>query len=132
MMSILRNSAIWSWVFFTWTVLLVVLNIIPNFTPESLQVEENRLLRTDYIEHFISFLLLTLFYFLSDRKFIPRRIFRNVWLVLLGGLVFSVFVEVLQIFVPGRTFNPVDMGLNISGLLCGIPVGKAVISLLFK
>ncbi len=123
-MNFITNKAFWSWIFVFWTVALVIMSIIPNSIPPSLQIGESSIVRTDYILHFISFLLLPIFYFLSGEKNIFRKISLNIWLTLIAGLVFAVLTETIQIYVPGRTFNILDMIWNIFGLLCGILAGK--------
>jgi len=123
MMWIIRNTVFWSKIFILWTLALLIFNVIPNFTPESLQMEETSPIRTDYIQHFLSFLVLSLLYFLSGKKTFLNRIFQSNWLILVAGITFAALVEGLQFYIPGRSFNPVDMILNVAGLLSGILPG---------
>jgi VanZ family protein len=52
----------------------------------------------------------------------------NIYLWLGAGLLFASITEIYQIIIPGRTYNPVDLGLNITGILAGIPLGKWIFS----
>jgi VanZ family protein len=45
------------------------------------------------------------------------KFFRHHGFALFAGLVFAVITEVYQIWIPGRAFNPVDMGLNVGGIV---------------
>jgi len=119
-MEILKNKLFWSRIFLVWVIALVVLNIIPNFTPESLIKEDSDIFRTDYIQHFLSFLALPVFYSLSGRRTFVDRYTEKLWLIIFCGILFAATTESLQIIVPGRSFNPVDLILNISGLITGI------------
>lgn len=123
-MTFITNKAFWSWIFIFWTFALVIMSIIPNSVPHALQIGESSIVRTDYILHFISFLVLPIFYFLSGEKNILRKISLNIWLTLIAGVIFAILTETIQIYIPGRTFNILDMIWNIFGLLCGILAGK--------
>ena len=128
-MHFLKNTRFWSFLFVFWVFSLIILNVIPNYTPPSLQMEESSFLRTDYLLHFLSFLMLPVFYYLSGRKTLVNRILKTSWPLILTGIFFAAFAEGVQIFVPGRSFNPVDMLFNVTGLLSGIPAGTFVQSL---
>ena len=125
----IRNKKFWSVIFVTWIFCLIILSVIPNFTPPSLQMEETSSMRTDYVLHFLSFLILSVFYFLSGRRNLIDRILKTSWSLILAGIFFAAFVEGIQLITPGRTFNPVDIFFNLTGLLSGIPLGKFLNSL---
>ena len=129
MLRIFISERFWSKVFILWMICLVVLNIIPNYTPESLQIKDMGHLRTDYIQHIVVFMLLTFFYFLAGNKAFINRFITSSWKLITAGVIFAAFAETLQFFVPGRTFNPVDLFLNITGLLLGIPIAYFVQSI---
>ena len=118
-MLLLKNKRFWSWIFIFWLVCLVVLSIIPNLTPESLQMKDESLLRTDYIQHLLVFLILPVLYYLSDGQTFIDRFISSPRVILFAGILFACFTEALQLAVPGRTFNPVDMLLNAMGVLAG-------------
>ena len=126
----IRNTRFWSLILVFWVCILIILNVIPNYTPPSLKLEEYSALRTDYVLHFLSFLILPVFYFLSGRKTLFDLILKTSWSLIIAGIFFAAFVEGIQIIVPGRSFNPLDMLFNVSGLLAGIPAGRFIIKLL--
>ena len=122
----IRNKTFWSWIFILWSFVIVILNIVPNYTPPALKTNEDSVIPTDYILHFLTFFLLPVFYFLSGKRMYLFKFHTNIWLIFVAGLIFAVLVEAIQMFVTGRTFNPVDIIFNICGLLCGIPAGKLI------
>jgi VanZ family protein len=125
----IRNNRFWAIIFVFWAIVLIILNVIPNYTPPSLQMEEAFTLRTDFILHFLSFLILSVLYFLSGNKTIIDKVLKTSWSLILLGILFAAFVEGVQLFIPGRAFNPLDILFNVTGFLAGIPTGKFVCSL---
>ena len=129
-MKILRNPRFWFLLLWFWIVTLLVLTSIPGGKgPEKFSGSN---FRWDYLEHFSFYLLLPVFYFPGRRNLSGERNFKTLIIPLLAGVAFCILTEVIQLWVPGRAFNPVDMALNISGLLIGIPVGRYLEKILFK
>lgn len=54
------------------------------------------------------------------------------WVVFIFGLAFSLFTEILQLFVEGRSFDLYDMVADSAGLLMGLLVAPMLIKLLTK
>lgn len=52
------------------------------------------------------------------------------YLVFLGGILFSLFTEVLQLPVEGRTFDPYDMAADGVGIIAGLLVSGPVLRIL--
>ena len=127
--TLIRNNRFWSVIFVLWVFTLIILNVVPNFTPPSVQMEEASSLRVDYALHFMSFLMLPVFYFLSGKKTVIDPFLKTSYSLILAGILFASFTESIQLFVPGRSFNPLDILFNVTGFLSGIPVGKFVNSL---
>lgn len=74
----------------------------------SVQIDE-KIIRLDYLCHFLGYAILT---WLLSKTY--KLNFNNV----LGLLLFSILSEGLQLFVEGRTVNPMDVASNIIGVLC--------------
>lgn len=55
---------------------------------------------------------------------------RYVW-AFIGGLVFSLITEIVQIFIEGRTFDWSDMVADAIGLIAGLTIGAWVVRKLF-
>ncbi|HWE52104.1 MAG TPA: VanZ family protein [Bryobacteraceae bacterium] len=48
---------------------------------------------------------------------------KRLWLPLLTGLILSVCVELVQLFVPGRTTSILDVMTNVTGTVAGLGLG---------
>jgi VanZ family protein len=57
--------------------------------------------------------------FLWLRSFVRSHKFSS-YLIIVGILLVSIFDEVLQSFIPGRTASINDVGLNLIGIILGI------------
>jgi VanZ family protein len=104
--------------FATWTVMLVLLSVWPytdTTTKQSLSE-----FRWDYLEHFGFYFILTFLYILwrSDLNYSIR--IKELIIFLFSGFIFSCLSEYVQIFIPGRSFNIIDMLFNIAGIILGI------------
>jgi len=107
--------------FWLWVVVLYILTVLPGEKgPEKFSQSP---IRWDYIEHFFLFSAIPVLFFLSDRAGFRCRSWKSSLMLAAAGLIYAVVAEVQQIWVPGRAFNPVDLILNLSGLLAGIPAG---------
>ncbi|HYW95357.1 MAG TPA: VanZ family protein [Bacteroidales bacterium] len=116
--------------FYVWVVTLYVLTALPGKSgPEKFSDSP---IRWDYFEHFFLFMGIPVVYFLSGGAGIKAKTARSGMLLIAAGLVYAVLAEVQQIIVPGRAYNPVDLSLNLSGFLIGIPVGRYFGKIMWK
>jgi len=104
--------------FFIWTILLILLSVIPN--SDSLLDQDISEFRWDYLEHFVFYFILTFFYIFwrSNQKYTIR--ITELILFLIAGFIFCWLTEYIQIFIPGRSFNILDMASNMAGMIAGI------------
>ncbi len=72
----------------------------------------------DKIVHFIGFACMAVFSLGAGRG---SSYWKRAFLVAVV-LLFGVFIEVVQFYIPYRTFNPVDIAANLFGMLFGILV----------
>jgi glycopeptide antibiotics resistance protein len=107
----LNNQRLQEWLFLIWFFVIMVLSVIPDNTPDHFQIEGYEF-RLDYLKHFFVFLPLG-FLLLSLRR---PGIFAT---ILTGVLVVSI-PEVIQYFLPYRTFNPMDLAFNAIGFIFGV------------
>jgi VanZ family protein len=99
-----------------WVILVIVLAIIPDL-PVPMIGGKPIPLRLDYPVHFLEHLLLA---FLAMVSFITNPAQkRNISLVLYALIIFALVVEVIQVFLPFRSFELKDLGMNIAGILTG-------------
>ena len=98
--------------------------------PGKEQTDEAFGFRLDYPEHFIVYMLIPVFYYLSRGAYL-QKIFRDAYYVFLLGMLFSILTEIQQYYIEGRAFNMIDLALNVAGFLVGIPAGRFVKKLVF-
>jgi hypothetical protein len=107
------------WLFWGWLILVLVLNVVPlgNETNRGLSGNKIFKFRMDYVVHSLTFLVFAWIWVLGKIKNVCW--FEGNEVLKFGGIVFisAVVIELLQIFIPYRTFNPMDMIVNIVGAL---------------
>jgi VanZ family protein len=108
----------WSAAFFGWTVLLLIASVIPTtgLEPEGGSKSD---FRWDYPLHFIVFLILPLLFIYWRNSTGAGNRKRELTWFLLAGTIYAGFTEVIQLFIEGRSFNPVDLLYNILGVITG-------------
>ncbi len=107
----------WPTAFFGWAVVLVILSIIPtsSFIYKSNDPDK---FRWDYVEHFGVFVVFGILFGLWRRKLSTNKNREFIWFLIMGS-IYAASTEVLQLFVDGRTFNPIDLYMNLGGLMLG-------------
>ena len=99
--------------------MVVILNVVPleNETNRSLSSNKIFQFRLDYVVHSLSFLVFAWIWVLGKIKDVCW--FESYEVLKFGGIIFVwvVGIELLQIFVPYRTFNPMDMMANLFGAI---------------
>ncbi len=96
-----------------WMIVIVILSIIPMNQETKIEIGGTPF-RLDYLEHFGVFFILGFLYVLSSKKDLPKYINKISILI-----IYAVITEIIQLFIPGRTFNPWDLIYNILGLVVG-------------
>jgi len=108
----------WTAAFFGWAALLLITSLVPTTGLEPKSGGESTF-RWDYPFHFIVFLILALLFawwWKSNKAGNSRGAIS--WF-LAGGTVYAMLTEGIQLFVEGRSFNPVDLFYNVLGVLIG-------------
>ena len=112
----------WTMLFWGWLIVVLALNVVPlgNETNRSLSSNKLFKFRLDYVVHSLTFLVFAWIWVLGKIKDVCW--FESYEVLKFGGIVFvaAVWIELLQIFVPYRTFNPMDMIANIFGAILTI------------
>jgi len=100
-----------------WVSVIIVLSIIPGIPDHDIKVRGFEI-RMDYIEHFVVFAVLAvLLKFSRSNNINNKKRWLNIGLNIIFGLSFSYLVEFVQIYIPGRTYNPVDFIYNMGGFI---------------
>jgi VanZ family protein len=115
----------WATGFFGWAAVIMALSVLP--TNELIKKSnEGSSFRWDYLEHFGVFVIFALLFGFWRSSLFTQRNRELLWFLVLGG-VFAAFTEVIQLWVAGRTFNPLDLLFNLGGLLIGMAITRIYI-----
>ena len=106
--------------YYIWSAVIVVLMLIPVAGIGSTELGNIRF-RTDYLLHAIAFFPLPLAAWLAcNLRSVPHTAgFAGLVSV---SVILGIGTEFLQIMVPGRSFNYMDIIFNITGIVSGIIV----------
>jgi len=109
--------------FWGWLIVVLILNVVPLGNELNQDLTTKRFVfRLDYVVHLLTFLVFAWIWVLGKIKDVCW--FESYEVLKFGGIVFvsAIGIELLQIFIPYRTFNPMDMIANLFGailtLLC--------------
>ncbi len=107
------------WLFWGWLMVVLILNVVPlgNETNRGLSGNKIFQFRLDYVVHSLTFLVFAWIWVLGKIKNVSW--FESYEVLKFGGIVFvsALVIELLQIFLPYRTFNPMDMMANLVGAI---------------
>jgi len=106
------------WLFWGWLIIVVFLNVVPLGNELNQDLTTKRFVfRLDYVVHSLTFLVFAWIWVLGKIKNVCW--FESYEVLKFGGIVFvsAMVIELLQIFVPYRTFNPMDMIANLFGAI---------------
>ena len=101
-----------------WIALIIVFSSLPRL-PE-IKIEGHSFeIRLDYLIHFVEYFTLAFLSLLTfDRAGHNKRINRVVAIFFLL-MLFAAIDETHQLLIPGRSFNPLDMLFNFTGIIGG-------------
>jgi VanZ family protein len=113
-----NNKRLWLIGFIACTAGIILVSIIPYTTDNNQQATSG--FRWDYIEHFFAFFAFGSLFILwrSDRNFGIRGL--ELVLLITVAVCFSLGTEYVQLFIPGRAFNLVDIIYNLAGVLVSV------------
>ena len=98
-----------------WFTVILFLSILPSSTSDTLALEGFEM-RLDYLLHFLIYFPIgfaMMRWNKGDRK--SKEVIYTIILL----LFFSMVPELLQYFIPYRTFNPFDLLFNMAGTIVG-------------
>ncbi len=106
-------------------VLVFILHVIPTGPSEggglALSSRVVLFIRADYLLHLLIFvpLMVLVWLHLNKENITGRTRFNHTLYWLAAGVLFAAFVEGVQCLLAHRAYNPVDLILNVSGVLLG-------------
>jgi len=107
------------WLFWGWLIMVLILNVVPlgNETNRGLSSNKIFQFRIDYVVHSLTFLVFGWIWVLGKIKNVCW--FESYEILKFGRIVLvsAMGIELLQIFIPFRTFNSMDMMANLFGAI---------------
>lgn len=119
-MKLRQRKYFFLFLFWGWILFILANSLFPGQIEPIEQNANQGLLRVDYILHFGAYFVLAVFFFfwqVNGRYILFRK---QVLLFLAGGLLLAAGSEIVQYFVPERSFNLYDFISNTLGLVLGI------------
>jgi FtsH-binding integral membrane protein len=116
---ILKNKKLLTITFWLWVAMIAYFTFTPHSPKLRLDIKEQSF-RLDYLFHFIVYFGLTVLYFLwkSDKNFKIKTKFLLYFIF--TAILFSGISEILQHYIPDRSFNPIDFYSNTAGIILGV------------
>jgi VanZ family protein len=114
-----------------WLLFLITLSVIP-YSPGNIFTGPDTTFRWDYLEHYTGYLLLGLLFILwrSDRDM--SITLSVILMITAAGVLISFVLEYIQLYIPGRAFNMIDVAFNTAGLVSGVLIAYFAILKVLK
>ncbi len=97
---------------------VIILSLIPSTPKSTISISEQIEFRIDYSEHFVTYFLLGMLFIKGKQTIIHKNnLTKGIYMIL--WITFAILTEMVQKFITGRTYNPVDMYNNIVGIISG-------------
>jgi VanZ family protein len=118
------SQKLYRYIFWTGYFLVLItsfVNITGSFNDIKLGRASFRI-RLDHLLHFSAYLLICLYYVFGQRKGLLLFNSNSLMKFILIVILLATVTEVVQLWVPTRTFNPIDWVANVAGLATGVGV----------
>jgi VanZ family protein len=114
-----KTVVVLKYLFWAWLILILTISSIPYLPGPEFEIR-NSLFRLDYMIHLIEYFVLVtlLLFWRGGRDY--RITTRFIIFTLLGGILIASLDEYHQLLIPGRSFNPMDMYANYTGVITGM------------
>jgi len=126
MKHLLKQKKLFRAIFWVWALVIFILSSLPNIPTQKVNIWDEPF-RLDYLEHFGVFAILGGLFVVWKMDHSLRFNIKNNWYFIAAIFLFAVIDEVHQIWVPGRTFNPLDFIYNMLGLVAAYSLGPIII-----
>ena len=123
------NKNVFRFLFYLSLATITIASIIPQFFPQRIKISHDFSFRLDYVLHLLSYFFLASF--LTIWKFSKDKKYRLIIFITIFGIIVSSIFEIIQYFLPSRTFNPYDMLCNFSGFLIGLILSVTLLRMIF-
>ncbi len=113
-----KHRRVLGFLFWVWFLFIHIITVIPDLQAPKTTIKLE-LFRPDYLFHFFAYFGISFLFIAWYMNPLPeRRFLRNLgWL--LAGLTLCLIAEISQLWIPGRSYNTIDLVYNSSGLITG-------------
>jgi VanZ family protein len=109
--------------FWSWIVIISLLSVWAQLPVNNIE-KGYSIFRIDYMAHLIAYFLLG-FFFIKGFLRNTGINYKSAILIVGIGLIYAGLTEVVQLYVRGRTFNPLDLIYNCAGITIGLAITMA-------
>lgn len=102
-----------------WAVTIITFSSIPSLPTLKLHAGEFSI-RLDYLIHFLEYGGLALLAFITFAGKDLSLSFRKFLIIAVSAVIFALLDEYHQKFIPGRSFNPVDIISDLTGIFAAL------------
>ena len=123
---LLQKKALIKITFWLWLLFVAIVSSLPNLPTQKINIWDEPF-RLDYLEHFgVFFILSGLFVFWKADK---ESIFHieNQLIFVLALTLYAIVDELHQLWIPGRSYNPLDLTYNLLGCFAGIYITNRIL-----
>jgi VanZ family protein len=124
---ILKHKRYFALGFWLWLLIILLITLLPQ-SHRIINIDTNSEFRLDYTIHFlVYFSLSVLFIFWRIDQWLKISNKELLWYIF-SGIAICAITELLQFYIPGRTFNKTDLLFNILGVIVGIVLIKLILN----
>lgn len=116
MKQLLQQKILFKVLFWLWGLTIFTLSSLPNIPTQKINIWDEPF-RLDYLEHFGVFFIWGGFLLLWIVNENGKVNWSSKYLYIFGSFIFAALDEIHQIWIPGRSFNPLDLMYNELGLI---------------
>jgi VanZ family protein len=105
---------------YSFAALILIGSSIPTYRLQRLQRQHSilKILLSDFVLHFVAFAILAV---LLSIGYVKSKKYKTWWLkAAYMSLFVGVLVEVIQIFLPYRSFSTRDLGIDVVGIITAL------------
>ncbi len=114
-----QNKTLLKTIFWLWLIFIAIVSSLPNIPTQEINIWDEPF-RLDYLEHFGVFAILLGVFVLWKSDENGLFYVKKHYLFVLGLLLFAIIDEVHQLWIPGRSYNPLDLIYNLLGSISGM------------
>ncbi|MBI9054055.1 MAG: VanZ family protein [Bacteroidales bacterium] len=124
---VLKHKRYFALGFWLWLLIILLITLLPQ-SHRIINIDTNSKFRLDYTIHFlVYFSLSVLFIFWRIDEWLKISNKELLWYIF-SGIAICAITELLQFYIPERTFNKTDLLFNILGVIVGIVLIKLILN----